>query len=67
MTGESLVTEAWHVLQIWRVATNTLNMQTADKGWSSSLGLGVGVTTSCYKNVTKGPRPGWIFLINDLS
>jgi hypothetical protein len=29
-------------LQIWRVATNILNKQsrTADKGWSSSLGVG---------------------------
>jgi hypothetical protein len=31
-------------LQIWRVAANTLNKQsrTADKGWSSSLGVGHG-------------------------
>ena len=44
------VTTAWRVLRlrmeerppIWRVATNTLNNQsrTADKGWSSSLGVG---------------------------
>jgi hypothetical protein len=29
-------------LQIWRVAANILNKQsrTADKGWSSSLGVG---------------------------
>jgi hypothetical protein len=29
-------------LRIWRVAANTLNKQsrTADKGWSSSLGVG---------------------------
>jgi hypothetical protein len=28
-------------LQVWRVAANTLNKQsqTADKGWSSSLGV----------------------------
>jgi hypothetical protein len=34
-------------LQIWRVATNILNKQsrTADKGWSSRLGLGVGLKT----------------------
>jgi hypothetical protein len=32
-------------LQLWRVAMNTLNKQpqTNDKGWSSSLGLGVGL------------------------
>ena len=44
------VTTTWHVLRlrieerppIWRVAANKLNKQswTADKGWSSSLGLG---------------------------
>jgi hypothetical protein len=34
-------------LQIWRVTANILNKQTwmADKGWSSSLGLGVWLTT----------------------
>jgi hypothetical protein len=32
-------------LQIWRLAANILNKQsrTADKGWSSSLGVGCGV------------------------
>jgi len=44
------VTMAWRVLRlrmeerspIWRVAVNKLNKQlrTADKGWSSSLGVG---------------------------
>jgi hypothetical protein len=44
------VTTAWRVLRlrmeerppIWRIAANILNKQsrTADKGWSSSLGLG---------------------------
>ena len=44
------VTKAWHVLRlrmeerllIWRVASNILNKQsrTADKVWSSSLGVG---------------------------
>jgi hypothetical protein len=31
-------------IQIWRVAANILNMlsQTADSGWSSSLGVGQG-------------------------
>jgi hypothetical protein len=35
-------------LQIWRVAANILNTQsrTADKGWSSSLGVGRGVQQS---------------------
>jgi len=47
------VTTAWHVLWlrmeewplIWRVAASILNKQlrTADKGWSSSLGVGRGV------------------------
>jgi hypothetical protein len=34
-------------LQIWRVAANILNKQsrTADSGWSSSLGVGRGLTT----------------------
>jgi hypothetical protein len=44
-------------LQIWRVAANILNKQsrTADKRWSSSLGLVVGLTTPHRKNkfVTK--------------
>jgi len=42
MLGGSLVTTAWHVLRLWRVAANILNKQsqTADKGWSSSLGGG---------------------------
>jgi len=46
------VTTAWRVLRlrieerppIWRVAANILNKQswTADRGWSSSLGVGRG-------------------------
>jgi hypothetical protein len=34
--------------QIWRVVTNILNkhLQTADKGWSSSLGVGCGANNS---------------------
>jgi hypothetical protein len=33
-------------LQLWRLAANILNKQPQknDKGWSSSLGLGVGLT-----------------------
>ena len=33
---------------IWRVAVNILNKQsrTADKGWSSSLGVGLGANNS---------------------
>jgi hypothetical protein len=49
-------------LQVWRVAANILNKQsrTADKGWSSSLGIGRGLTTphrktrNTLRNVTKG-------------
>jgi hypothetical protein len=35
-------------LRIWRVAANTLNKQsrTADRGWSSSLGVGRGADNS---------------------
>jgi hypothetical protein len=35
-------------LQVWRVAANTLNKQsrTADKGWSSSMGVGRGANNS---------------------
>jgi hypothetical protein len=35
-------------LQIWRVAANILNKQsrTAEKGWSSSLGVGRGANNS---------------------
>jgi len=51
-------------LQTWRVATHILNEQsrTADKGWSSSLGVGRGVNSSQQQKkrlVTKcytGPR-----------
>jgi hypothetical protein len=41
-------------LQIWRVATDILNKQswTAKKGWSSSLGLGVGLTTPHHKKLS---------------
>jgi hypothetical protein len=52
MLGGSLVTTTWCVLVvcggegllIWKVATNILNKQSrrADKGWSSSLGVGHG-------------------------
>jgi hypothetical protein len=41
-------------LQIWRVAANILyeykQSQTADKVWSSSWGLGVGLTTPYREN-----------------
>jgi hypothetical protein len=52
---------AWCVLRlqeeelpsIWRVAANILNKQlrAAEKGWSSSLGVGWVVTTPHYKNI----------------
>ena len=56
------VTTAWRVLRlrveerpaIWRVAANILNRQsrTADKGWSSNLGVGRGANNSSpYKRI----------------
>ena len=53
-------------LQLWRVAANILNKQsrTADKGWSSSLGVGRGANnSSAYKinyvtKYSKKPRSG---------
>src|SRR5215469_15581063 len=66
------VTTAWRVLRlrmeerppIWRVTANILNKQsqTADKGWSSSLGVGRGANNSslktkfCYEIFTEKPR-----------
>jgi hypothetical protein len=60
ISGGSLVTTAWRVLRlpvegsplVTGVAANILNKQsrTADKGWSSSLGLGVGLTTPHRKH-----------------
>jgi hypothetical protein len=46
------VADGGDVLQIWMVAVNILNKQsrTADKGWSSSLG--VGLTTPHRKKYT---------------
>jgi hypothetical protein len=58
-------------LQMWRVAVNILNKQlrTADKGWSSSLGV-EGLTTPYRKNqlVTKcHKRPRiWMHLAQDM-
>ena len=62
------VTTAWRFLRsrmeerplIWRVAANKMNKQsrTADKGWSSSLGVGRGANnsspweTKCYEILT---------------
>jgi hypothetical protein len=71
------VTTAWHVLRlrmeerppIWRVAANILNMQSqiADKGWSSSLGVGRGANNSSLwkpisvmKHLQTKPGPGLI-------
>jgi hypothetical protein len=59
-------------LQIWRVAANILNKQsrTADKGWSSSLGVGCGEKTPRLKkkfslrNFTKGLVLGRILWVN---
>jgi hypothetical protein len=57
-----LVTMAWRVLRlrleeqppVWMVAVNILNMQSqrADKGWSSSLGLGKRLKTPHSENVS---------------
>jgi hypothetical protein len=42
------VVDGGNGLQIWRVAGNILNKhsRTADKGWSSSLGVGRGANNS---------------------
>jgi hypothetical protein len=42
------VADGGNTLQVWRVAANILNKQsrTADKGWSSSLGVGRGANNS---------------------
>ena len=55
------VTTAWRVLRfrieerppIWRVAANKLNKQswTADKGWSSSLGVVRGANNPSLQNI----------------
>jgi hypothetical protein len=50
-----------HNLHMWRVSVNILNKQslTVDKGWSSSLGIGL--VTKCYavpRNLTEGPVAG---------
>jgi len=56
------VTTAWYTLRlrmeewppIWKAAVNILNKQsqTADKGWSSSLGVGRGAKNSYHKNIS---------------
>jgi hypothetical protein len=56
MLGGSLVTTAWRVLRlrmeetpsVWRVTASMLNKQsrTADKGWFSSLGVGLGANNT---------------------
>jgi hypothetical protein len=52
-------------IQIWKVTANILNKssRTADKGWSSGLGVGRGTNNSpktiLLRNVTKGPGLGW--------
>jgi hypothetical protein len=47
-TARPQVADGGDGLQIWRVAANILNKQsrTADKGWSSSLGVGRGTNNS---------------------
>jgi hypothetical protein len=48
------VADSWDSLQIWRVAANVLNKKSrsAVRGWPSSLGLDVGLTTPTVKNDT---------------
>jgi hypothetical protein len=50
--GASQVADRGDGLQILRVAVNILNkkLQTADRGRSSSLGVGQGLTTPTVKN-----------------
>jgi hypothetical protein len=45
-------------LWMWRVAANILNkqLQTADKGWSSSLGVGCGANNCKKKAWYKMPQ-----------
>jgi hypothetical protein len=61
--GRPQIADEGHGLQIWRVAANIFNKQprTADKGWSSSLGLGMGLTTPHGK---KEPVKLSLYLIN---
>jgi hypothetical protein len=57
------VADGGDTLQLSRAAANILNKQsrTAYKGWSSSMGLGVGLTTLTVKNklVTKIQKRPW--------
>jgi hypothetical protein len=68
------VADAGDALQVWRIAVNILNKQsrTADSRRSSSLGLGVGLTTPHRKKklvmkMLKSLGSGRIPWINDLS
>jgi hypothetical protein len=62
-------------LQIWRVTVNILNKQsrTSDRGWSSSLGFGRGLTihhrknSNLLRNVSHSLGPGRIIRQNDPS
>jgi hypothetical protein len=81
MLGGSLVTTALcpqiadggEGLQIWRVAADILNkeLQTANKGWSSALGVGHAANNSSpqeislFQKITRSLRPR-IPLINNL-
>jgi hypothetical protein len=49
--GIILIADGGDGFKIWRVAANILNKQsrTDDKGWCSSLGLGVWLTTPHHK------------------
>jgi hypothetical protein len=60
-------------LQIWKVAANILTKRswTTGHGWSSSLGVGRGLTTphskkSLLRKITRSLRPGRILLIKNI-
>jgi len=52
--AHSWVVDGGDSLQMWRVAANALNkqLQTADKGWSSHLGVTGQTTPDCKKKST---------------
>jgi hypothetical protein len=60
------VADGGDTLQVWRIAGNILNKpsRTADKGWSSSLGVGRGADNSSPQNInflwkfSRSLRPG---------
>jgi hypothetical protein len=68
--ARSQVADGGDGLQIWRVAANVLNKQsrTADRGWSSSLGVGRGANNPptvnpliCHKTESTAPDQDGLF------